>query len=546
MAKRRIATVTVALLIIGGLAGSMTTLKATANWARKYNAECTTCHTMYPQLNATGYKFRQLGYRFPGEAPEKLKPKAVPSHAVAAPQPLSGLPAQGAQVYEKYHCSICHSITGIGGRVGPPLDEVGAKRTPEWLREHFENPPAVVLGSPMPPVKASPEEVTALVSYMTSLQKPAKREEEVVRKPTKFDFAEGASFRYRPKFNVQKRPGDVTRTDFNSTDVTFFYDGPATEHLSYFFEANLLEDGGAGAIEVGDFQYNWGGDEVFGYTRVGQFHVIGRVGQGILDRPVTISTPLILSSAINGFRFATNGRGVEGTYSYKGTTLRTYYLNSLAFEAEDRELPDNGADPIGLGRQNQSRSPSFALVGERVFPGTISGFTGAYLHFRAPTLPGTRGKFVGDTVLPATGTVDRTIDRLVFGGNYLRPNKGGMPNFHLLAGVGLGFDTRMSGDKLVVADPTLQSQRQRSYGFFGEFDKYLTERLVAAVRFDYFRPDTLATKNINRQMVVAVIGDIHNHMRLAGEYRFLRVYPSTATSELKTDNRFQAEFQFNF
>lgn len=36
-------------------------------WARKYNADCSMCHTMFPQLNATGHKFRRLGYKMPDE-----------------------------------------------------------------------------------------------------------------------------------------------------------------------------------------------------------------------------------------------------------------------------------------------------------------------------------------------------------------------------------------------------------------------------------------------------------------------------------------------
>ncbi|MBI2975215.1 MAG: hypothetical protein HYY43_06470, partial [Deltaproteobacteria bacterium] len=40
-------------------------------WARRYNAACTMCHTMYPQLNSFGYKFRRLGYRTPKEFDQK-------------------------------------------------------------------------------------------------------------------------------------------------------------------------------------------------------------------------------------------------------------------------------------------------------------------------------------------------------------------------------------------------------------------------------------------------------------------------------------------
>ncbi len=527
------------------LASSVTNLYATANFARKYHAQCTLCHTMYPQLNATGYKFRQLGYRLPSEVAQRLKLQPTASHARPGAEQLTGAAAKGMDVYQANNCSVCHTIGAVGGQVGPALDDVASKRSAQWLREFLLNPAKVVPGSAMSPLKATSEELDGLVAYLLSPSKSAARAGVGAEKEWKFDFAEGASFRFRPRYNVQKRPGDVVRTDFNASDVTFFYTGPATNHLSYFFEANLLEAGGPSELEVGNFQYNFGGSEVFSYMRVGQYHVIGRVGQGVLDRPVTISTPLMLGNRVNGLRFSTNGRGGEGAFSYKGTTLRTFYLNSLAFSAEDPELPDDGADPLGIGRQNQSRSPSFAVVGEHVFPGTISGFTVAFLHFRGPSVAGSVGKFVGDSTVAATGTNDRTMDRLVMGGNYLRSSNG-RPNFHILGGVGLGFDTRLAADKLVVANPALLGQRQRSYGFFGEFDKYIKGNIVAASRFDYFRPDTQAAKNITRQLVFALIGNIDNHMRLTGEYRLIRFYPTATTSTLKTDNRFQSEFQFNF
>lgn len=40
---------------------------ALPSWGRKYNADCSMCHTMIPQLNHVGHKFRRLGYRMPDE-----------------------------------------------------------------------------------------------------------------------------------------------------------------------------------------------------------------------------------------------------------------------------------------------------------------------------------------------------------------------------------------------------------------------------------------------------------------------------------------------
>ncbi|MGC8654477.1 MAG: hypothetical protein ACP5US_10865 [Candidatus Kryptoniota bacterium] len=37
------------------------------NFARRYNMECTACHTVIPRLNEFGYQFRAAGYRMPEE-----------------------------------------------------------------------------------------------------------------------------------------------------------------------------------------------------------------------------------------------------------------------------------------------------------------------------------------------------------------------------------------------------------------------------------------------------------------------------------------------
>ncbi len=41
--------------------------QAIAAWSRRYNADCSMCHTMYPRLNPTGQRFRRLGYKMPEE-----------------------------------------------------------------------------------------------------------------------------------------------------------------------------------------------------------------------------------------------------------------------------------------------------------------------------------------------------------------------------------------------------------------------------------------------------------------------------------------------
>ena len=51
-------------------------VEANPAWSRKYNAQCTLCHTTYPRLNRTGYEFKRLGYRLPREVEAKNKGRA--------------------------------------------------------------------------------------------------------------------------------------------------------------------------------------------------------------------------------------------------------------------------------------------------------------------------------------------------------------------------------------------------------------------------------------------------------------------------------------
>jgi len=78
---------------------------------------------------------------------------------------------QGAVVYQKNHCDVCHQINGVGKKIGPPLDGVGQHRDRAWLEAHFRDPKSKSPGSMMPPYNFSAQDMDAICKYLLQLPK---------------------------------------------------------------------------------------------------------------------------------------------------------------------------------------------------------------------------------------------------------------------------------------------------------------------------------------------------------------------------------------
>ncbi|MHB8173578.1 MAG: cytochrome b N-terminal domain-containing protein [Nitrospirota bacterium] len=79
--------------------------------------------------------------------------------------------SKGKVLFAKLHCDSCHSINGVGGQVGPPLDKEADKRTREWLIAHFKDPAKMSPGSIMPKFNyLTKEQLNELTDYMQSLK----------------------------------------------------------------------------------------------------------------------------------------------------------------------------------------------------------------------------------------------------------------------------------------------------------------------------------------------------------------------------------------
>lgn len=76
---------------------------------------------------------------------------------------------EGRKIYADLHCAHCHSIKGDGGHVGPDLGISVAKRTDQWLMDHFRKPQSLSPGSPMPNLNLLDEEIYSLIAYLRDI-----------------------------------------------------------------------------------------------------------------------------------------------------------------------------------------------------------------------------------------------------------------------------------------------------------------------------------------------------------------------------------------
>lgn len=83
----------------------------------------------------------------------------------------SGAVNPGELVFKAQGCSACHTINGVGGKVGPDLTHVGSRRSKEWIEEQIENPKSHYPDSIMPSFAALPEkDIEDLADYLSGLK----------------------------------------------------------------------------------------------------------------------------------------------------------------------------------------------------------------------------------------------------------------------------------------------------------------------------------------------------------------------------------------
>ncbi|GEM_PF-6394122 len=476
-------------------------------YARKYQLSCTTCHTVYPQLNAYGHQFRRNGYRLPDEVNKgapAAQPPSTEDNALHHQPQSSRVPA--ASTAQSSSAASPDTQVWLQALAKDLKDEIKAELQGQPATSNADTTQA--LGKLKESLK---QEIVAEVNQQSGAAPEAERRQRYFFA----DLGDTISLRSRFRYKYVSRADRKTDNEFNLHDVTMFYTGNALEDLSYFVEANLVESGGPSSVEVAQVQYNFGDAERGAFVRAGQMHLIDRVGFGAIDRPITISNPLIRATAINKVAFNQNGRGVELGGRWHDTTLLGQVFNGVTSSGDD--APEDSS----TGRQDENNKKDFTIGLEHLFGDSGSGVSGYWVH--------------GEIPRTSDGNKDTTYNLGEFFGNYYYADW----HLNLLAGGMLRRDS--------VFGTTILSPSE-SVGLFLEADKRLLRNwhggdLWTALRYDQLDPSNRQGKDAIHGMTASLIFPWKEYTRLSLEYTFQDHASTTSKDEL---NQLLAELQFNF
>lgn len=93
------------------------------------------------------------------------------SHSGKVAKTVSAMPVAQIPRPEKFStlCTACHTVNGVGGKVGPALDGVGSRLEKDYMRKWLKDPQKLKPGTAMPKFPLSEKEIDEMVAYLSTL-----------------------------------------------------------------------------------------------------------------------------------------------------------------------------------------------------------------------------------------------------------------------------------------------------------------------------------------------------------------------------------------
>ncbi len=491
------------------------TAQAMPAWSRKYNADCTLCHTTYPRLNRTGYEFRRRGYRFEWESEktDKASTSAVETGSYT-PSPATDASRSGEVLYKKIDCAACHTIKGEGAKVGPALDGVGGRRTTQFLIAHITDPQKHAEkfpldhpnGAMMPATDATAGQIAQIADYLRTLPSLQSHERHKAR------ITDYLAVTYAPALEIERANGETTR-NYATRELVLFVAGPIGKNFSFWVQPIPLsqEKGILGKFEMAQGLLNFGGGRNYTQVRFGQLFNLRNTGFGGTDRGLTDSQPFIFQP-VNGFNAGGLGRGVSVEY----TTAANSTFKAFAVSNERVELAPE-LEPLEL-----RRSRTYGFIYEQVIG--KKGLSGVSFEFSGGRTP---------VLLDGARQDSIRFQRYSFFANKTFLDKRNFERVNAIFGASLLLDSRFLGLTENV------ESKSRGHGYFFELDTVvLPKHLSIFGRYDQLRQTNLQSGNTLRGLTTGILFDPYKYVRVVFEYQ--RLYG------FERADRFKIGLQFNY
>jgi len=304
------------------------------------------------------------------------------------------------------------------------------------------------------------------------------------------------SVRTRGRFGYENKEGEIERSQFTLQDVTLFYAGAISKHLSGFVEAGLEPEGNGVEIGlIGQLMGIFGTSDSYLSIRGGQMHPLQRSGFGGFDRPTGISTnPVHAISLTRGgaeFNLNKDQKGIEVAYVRGRGRVFAQILN--------------GFDDTASGtRRNIDINPQkdYLVAYEHILDDIASGFTVFYYK-------GTRHGTVDIPATPTTLGNRFDFTRLGFNANRIFPV--GFGFFELQGGFIRSWDNVPS-----TVGPDVQSN-----AFYVESQQVFKDTWLTFIERYSLIDQNLGAKNTVRQdYMVGAVMPVQTWARLAAEYTY--------------------------